>query len=670
MSKQTPGQDSLDWIRQQCDRFLDESPTYAAYVRDVFQFVAETPSIDAVAMVAFSKANEPRVVAEANLASVSEDEFFSLDLDNISLMGSSLREGKPKLMMNRVLPEAQLKPHSLAIAPIVVTANPPHVVEVLMLGEATSHDEAFLREVTETLASYFIRYLTNKKDSQEAVTDEAFWQRFDSFLLRLQKSLDLKKTIAVAVNDGRVLTGADRVAIALKYGKQTKVQGISGQDGVQHRANLVQSMAKLAEVAIKIGTPITYKGSIEDFPPELEKPLADYLAESRTRMVMLLPLKEVAESHREDSDADDHASLDSPPVIGCLIIEQATEARPKKHVVDRSDLIRDHIEVAIQNCHSHESIFLLPLWRGIGRTIRWFRGRRLWIAAAILGSVVGLATMLAVVPWDYRVEGTGQAMPVIQHRVFAPWDGDVVEVFVRSGQTVQQGDLLLRIESDELDSERIAARTEWLEKDKLVSALTSQRAEAIKRDDESEFIRITAELAKATVERDGAKNRLDLVTLRIEDLTVTAPDDGVIATFQVDQVLRNRPVRRGDLLVEVMQPNGPWHLEVDVPEYRMGHVMRAFETLDSEELPVEYVLATSVETSHNGVLRSGEIATRSAESEEDGTVFEVFVDIDREDLPNLNIGADVSAKINCGKKSLFYVLFGDVVEFFQRHLWF
>jgi hypothetical protein len=30
----------------------------------------------------------------------------------------------------------------------------------------------------------------------------------------------------------------------------------------------------------------------------------------------------------------------------------------------------------------------------------------------------------------------------------------------------------------------------------------------------------------------------------------------------------------------------------------------------------------------------------------------------------------VIAKINCGKKALGYVLFGDVIEFFRKKLWF
>ena len=52
------------------------------------------------------------------------------------------------------------------------------------------------------------------------------------------------------------------------------------------------------------------------------------------------------------------------------------------------------------------------------------------------------------------------------------------------------------------------------------------------------------------------------------------------------------------------------------------------------------------------------------------------VDINKEDLvekkDNTNrcrIGAEVTAKIHCGQRSLGYVLFGDVVEFVQRYFW-
>lgn len=37
--------------------------------------------------------------------------------------------------------------------------------------------------------------------------------------------------------------------------------------------------------------------------------------------------------------------------------------------------------------------------------------------------------------------------------------------------------------------------------------------------------------------------------------------------------------------------------------------------------------------------------------------------------PHPQIGAEVIAKINCGKKPLGYVLFGDVIEFLRKRLW-
>ena len=58
-------------------------------------------------------------------------------------------------------------------------------------------------------------------------------------------------------------------------------------------------------------------------------------------------------------------------------------------------------------------------------------------------------------------------------------------------------------------------------------------------------------------------------------------------------------------------------------------------------------------------------------SEEHGSIMEVFASINNQkSLSSPEIGADVRAKIGCGKRSLGYVLFGDVIEFCQRRFWF
>jgi hypothetical protein len=100
----------------------------------------------------------------------------------------------------------------------------------------------------------------------------------------------------------------------------------------------------------------------------------------------------------------------------------------------------------------------------------------------------------------------------------------------------------------------------------------------------------------------------------------------------------------------------------------MGHLLRAKDD-QKEPLPVEYVLATNPEDRYEGTLREIETTTNAAVSK-DRAVVRVRVDINKEELADRRrIGAEVTAKIVCGKRSLGYVLFGDVVEFVQRYFW-
>jgi hypothetical protein len=149
---------------------------------------------------------------------------------------------------------------------------------------------------------------------------------------------------------------------------------------------------------------------------------------------------------------------------------------------------------------------------------------------------------------------------------------------------------------------------------------------------------------------------------------VRSPIAGTVVTYQLKQNLLDRPVRRGEVLLEVMDETGPWRLELEVPEYRMGHMLRALGRSEDHTLAVEYVPATAVEQRFQATLQS--VGSRSNVSEEQGTIVEVFAEIDTGEVPERRIGAEVTAKIDCGQSNLGYALFGDVIEFLQRKLWF
>ncbi len=571
-----------------------------------------------------------------------------------------------------------------AIRRVTVTGTPPLALELFFPIERAK-DKGGIDLASDEIVAQLTKALGSHAASPAVNTlNDEFWRQLDQFSLSLQKSLSVADVATVAANDGRVLLSCDRVSIAMKHGPRAKIVACSGQESTQQRANLIYQMAQLAKAVCDLGEPVIYTGTTEGFPESFREPLSKYLEESRSRMVQLIPLRENIAHHKTELDLSDQRRLKPGKVIACLIAEQSKDSDPLATVSQRIPMVADHVAAALSNARNQESIFLLPLWRTIGRTLGWFRGRRLAITVGILAALGGVVAALCVVPWEYRFEAAGRAMPAKQYDIYAPWDGDVIEVLVKNGDVVQKGQVVLVLRSDELETELIAAENAISESDKKLVSLKLQQSDLAAVGQTEEAGRLVTEIATTEVMRDGAKSKTEMFRKRLAALKVLSPVNGVVATFQVSQNLLDRPVRRGDRLIEIMDVEGPWRLELDAPEYRMGHLQSAVvaksgaesatqpalrqKLSGAEQLEVDYIAATAVSQRYQGKL--SEIGTRTNESQKEGsTVVELFVDIDANDLPGRRIGAEVTAKIHCGKRSLAYVLFGDVWEFIIRKVW-
>ena len=608
---------------------------------------------------------QPQVLCEHQLQTLTPSGMFTIGPSHQQQLATVLREGQSACLPIQT-GDPELPDFMIAAGPLRVTTHPIGILELLTTSSLSADSQADLLRFLEELCEIGSELLLPTPSAEE--NPLAFWEQFDQFSLHLQRSLDVEEVAAIAANDGLVLLGCDRLSVALRHGRKTVLRAISGQEKVDRRSNLVRAMTAVAEQAISTGKVVTYRGVVEELPPQLERPLSDFVLESRSRMVSLVPLRQSLRIGGAANDADPARRSPPPRIIGCLIVEQMTDSHPRSTVTRRADLVADHVAAALTNARTHSELFLLPLWRGLGRASAWLRGRRLGMAAAVALLAAAAVLALVLIPWDYRVEGDGKAMPTLQREVFAAWDGDVRSILVVSGQKVAAGDLLLVITSDDLNAEHVAARYAVHEKETLVATLASEWQTSQQQSDREQQIRLQGELSKGSVELTAARQKEKKLADRIANLSVLAPISGTVVTYQLRQNLLDRPVRRGEVLLEIMDETGPWRLELEVPEYRMGHLLRALERSENRTLPVDYVAATAVEQTFSATLQS--IGSRSNISEEQGTVVEVFADIDADELPQRRIGAEVTAKINCGRKSLGYVLFGDVIEFLQRKLWF
>jgi multidrug efflux pump subunit AcrA (membrane-fusion protein) len=259
-------------------------------------------------------------------------------------------------------------------------------------------------------------------------------------------------------------------------------------------------------------------------------------------------------------------------------------------------------------------------------------------------------------------------MPVERRGIFAPWNGEVTELPVRSGQKVEKGALLLTLKNDEMQANLLKQRNLLQEKKQHMLSIAAQLNEAAAAANPMTQGELHAKYGQLEIEVKGAEEQVNLITKQVESLSIRAPISGVITTFRIEEMLRERPVKQGDLLLEVMDPAGPWRLELDVPENRLGHILTAQEKVADGRLPVRYVLATATELRYDGSLDA--ISTRSVVSETEGSVVPLYASLAEPAPPAPRVGAEVTAKINCGPRSLGYVLFGDVIEFVRKKFWF
>lgn len=625
--------------------------------------------------------NRIQLECEVNLATTGFYQQAESRKINESILGDMLETGEARIRSkddeDAKLPTA----HVLLLASLQRGKEIVGVVQIFQRPDSPRDARPGYLQFMEQMCGHASRFLENQEAAKKQISPLEFWKQFEQFMMRLQRSLNITEVANTSANDGRQIIQCDRVSVVLKRGVKTAALAVSGADSVNRRANTVRLLEKLSDRVISAGEPLTYTGQIEKLAPQIEKPLGDYLHESNARLVHIVPLfpPERLIVPGQEKEKPLAKSKSSKKAFGALVVEQMSESRPKPGLMDRAELVADHAGAALHNAVTHESLFLLPVWRFLGDSLEALRGRTLVKVVSVFVAIIVIVIAMVFIPWEYRVEAKGRLMPSIQRDVFATWDGEIIAIYVKSGDRVKEGQPLIQLRNEDLSTKLLAAEREVTDKYGEEAVFVKEKASLSRNPDREKETELDGKIGQKRIEIEGAKKMVAMLKEQTERLTIRAPIDGVVATFQVEQFLRNRPVGRGEKLLEVMDETGDWRLELEVPENRVGHVLRRQQKLqipehpvDFPELQVEFLPATTTEETFTGTLYK--LADKSSITPEQGSILEGLVRIPNEEInklkdkDNLRIGAEVKAKIGCGDRSLGYVLFGDVVEFIQKYV--
>jgi hypothetical protein len=534
----------------------------------------------------------------------------------------------------------------------------------------------FVEQVAAVAADYLQRQQMVSLDTQQTALAQV-----ERFSRSVHESLDPVATAFVLANEGRRIIGCDRVGVLIRRRRKLQLEAVSGQESVERRASAVQALEALVRVVARAGEPLWHPDPSRELPPQIEEELENYIDESHASALAIIPLEKPRPTPVVKPGGNDAVAVAKaeaaprvvPDPIGAVVVEWFTAANLDPGQKARVGLVAEHGKVALANALTHTGLPLYPLLKlaDQSRGLTTIRNLPRTVLAAI--GILTAILALVLVPAELRLEGKGTLEPVHRRDVFARIDGVVesIEPEVQHGAEVKAGQLLASLRNTEVD----VALTDVLGR----KASSEEQLRATRRsllEDEKisadEKVRLAGRAAQLEREIESLTEQQRLWEARRKDLEVRSPLDGVIVTWQVRDRLLLRPVEKGQVLMSVADKTGPWELEVQMPDDRLGHVNRAALAAQKagRELTVDYILATDPGTRHQGVVR--EIHEQAeVRGEEGNTVLvRVMIDPERHEKEELGTGASVTARIACGKRSLGYVWFHDVLSFIQTQILF
>ncbi len=569
--------------------------------------------------------------------------------------------------------------HLLVLAPISTDQGVEGLVEVFQRTGARANTQRGYQKFLDQICRLAAQYLKNRR-LQQYVSKQSLWEQLEGFTGLVHGSLDSRETAYTIANEGRRLIGCDRVTVALKRGTKFEVAAISGQDTFDKRSNVVRMLRDLTRTVARTGDDMWFDGDASNLAPQVEKAVNAYVDESQTKQIAVLPLREGADEDLIEQAKLENRHIKRREVLGAVVIEQLVDGRQPDGLMQRVDVVRRHSATALSNAREIEGLFLLPLWRLLGKTRLLVTARNLPKTILATAAIAGVIGALCYLPYDFTVVADGKLQPEVRNGVFASQDGKVVDVRVDHGSRVKQGDELVRLESTTLEADVENIQGQIATTRQQLAAAKRQQQQDDGRMTDGERVELSGRINELNASLESLVLQRSLLAKKEQELSIKSPIDGLVVTWKVRETIRSRPVRQGLRLMEIADPSSPWELEIFVPESKMGYIaeqLKEQRASDPESrLKVTFILAT-----HPSIYLEGEVLSMDTNAEvkgDEGNTVKMTVVFEQSELlkvtddpsTQLKVGADVKAKIACGERPIGFVWFHDLFEFVQSKILF
>jgi hypothetical protein len=574
----------------------------------------------------------------------------------------------------------------LLLVPVLLNNEVQGFVEVWQGADRPLNAIPGFLQFMSTVADLAARYVRNQLMGQMAGQQQV-WTQLEAFARQVHNSLKPIEVAYVVANEGRRLIDCDRVSVGVRMSRKAKVEAVSGCDVVERRSNLVVLMRKLFDAVLRWGEKLVYSGTKDDsLPPDVLKALDAYLAESNSKLLVVLPLK------------DDREKESKKPARSVMLMECFEPQAEPQQLVARMEVVARHAAPAMYNAVEYRRIPMRFIWLPMAKVQEGLGGKGRMITAGVILGLAALISALVLIPYPLKMDGKGNLLPKTRRYAYTRESGQVVRIHVEPNQTVPEGYELLTLRNGEM-ALKIRSLRKSIQGAEV--AIRFYDAERLKGDatarEKAEF---TIKLLEARRDRDAKKEELTHLTqglhadpnnpgnffVRAPQFTTEESARGsgrwTILSSDFRENLAGRQVDPSVPLIRLGDKESGWEVELKIPQKHLYQVTSAFNRAGKKGegnrryLEVDLLVRSDPTRTFRGLLYEdrlgGEATPEQDDAHEAEPVVTAYVSIDDPHIPEdrrlprelMVTGTEVVSKVRCGDAPLGYALFYGVWEFF------
>ena len=587
----------------------------------------------------------------------------------------------------------------LLLVPILLNNQVAGFLEVWQSPDRPLNAVAGFLQFMSAMADLAARYSRNQLMGQ-MIGQQQVWTQLEAFARQIHASLKPLEVGYLIANEGRRLVDCDRVTVGVRQGRRTRVEAVSGSDIVEKRSNLVVLMRKLFDAVLTWGEKLVYTGTKDDsLPPPVLHALDGYLAESNSKLLVVLPLK------------DEREKESKKPPRSALLMECFEPAAEPQQLVARLEVVGRHAASALYNAVEYRRIPLRFVWVPLAKIQDGLGGKGRTIALSALTVLLMLSVALfgawpggaPVAPWPLKMDAKGQLLPITRRQLFPPDTGKVVAIHVKPNEEIGENFNVLTLYSPQVNFKYVTLREEIKGLNRSIELFKGELNGQQRKDNTAEvmprLIDAQKELKVKVAELENlltglapvegqpghfyvksprftaAENARRQRYRKAHGLPVGGPGRWTVLTPELHEHLMGKTFDPSTPLLRLGDKDSGWEVQAQLPQKHLHQIMSAYKRLNVKVLDVDMLVRSDPTRTFKGRLHfnrvGGEATPQKDDNNEAEPVVTAYISIDDADIPEdqqvprdlLVAGIEVLVKVRCGDRRLGYSLFYGVWEF-------